>query len=661
MPTIAQSSITLSTPTLSASNVDATAFSAPSQSIIPIVAALPSEDIIATTTASVYAAQTNGIPAQMGWQWTATAPAAPSQAAMIASTLSANKITGTGIPNQVGNVYASESPYKLRDNTLCSLVAVEYVPAAGDHNFSKVQIWFTGYSTCPTPQLMAEGSESPVSFLCDTTYQTVTVTVVAVGPSGLSAPFAGAPTCTVDLNGVVTAPPPPSIAEMRTALPGDVGWEFSFNVVNGLEADVIDGYWLYRSTSSTTPVPPLCRWKYIKQPTTNIGIQTEQDYTTALYYYWVSSSSTSGLESSLQSVGVTEFVVSEYPTGNATAYPTGLYPVGVSTINVKIYAWAGANNGINGRTPANISIPAYTWTGQSVIFNCQNSNAKPMVNNGVDGAGNYYPDKDFPLYPLGASGFSSFDMIVTGSFVVNTAGNISWSVSSDDGFWLAIGGGVSATPQGSTAYLNLGPQGGTGSPSPMQGLPILAAYNRPENMYVQHSYLMNFPSPGVYPFEIGYAQLDGGLTFMMYYDTGADDGTGNGTDILAYPCNGALFINGASAYDGNETTSCSVDDTLAYPTGQTFIGFSNPPSGLTRVATTLKVMSYVSGSGTGTVNYSLNNGASWTAVYSTTSHAQAYDAVTLPATQDLTQVQVQGIANNVVMNVYECRIECTVQ
>jgi hypothetical protein len=132
-------------------------------------------------------------------------------------------------------------------------------------------------------------------------------------------------------------------------------------------------------------------------------------------------------------------------------------------------------------------------------------------------------------------------------------------------------------------------------------------------------------------------------------------------EIYAYPANGALFANGSSAYDGNETTACSVDGTNAYPTGQTFYGFSNPPSGLTVQANTLKVMTYVSGSGTGTLNYSLDNGATWTAIYSTSSHAQYYDAVSLPTSQDLTQVQVQAIANNVVMNVYECRVECTVQ
>lgn len=226
------------------------------------------------------------------------------QVSSIQSDLTSTTTTVTalsGVPKQVTGVSATESPDKTQAG-MFSIVAVDFTPVPGDPYFSGVQIFFTGYNGSTAPQLMSQGSTSPIEFLCSTTHEVVTVTVVAFSASGISADFATAPTTTVSLDGVTSAPPAPSIAQAQVALTKASGWQFSFNVLGGLEFDLISGYRIYHSTVNTTPVPPANQYQAIPQPSTNIGTIVVQEIVAGIVYYWVSSVSTSGLESSLTPV-----------------------------------------------------------------------------------------------------------------------------------------------------------------------------------------------------------------------------------------------------------------------------------------------------------------------------------------------------------------------
>jgi hypothetical protein len=204
-----------------------------------------------------------------------------------------------GYPQQVTNISAVESPYKTPDGSLLSLVAVDFTPAANDPYFSSVNIYFTGYNGNTLPQLMTNASTSPAEFLVETTHEMVTVTVTAVSASGSEVDFNSAPTCLVALDGVVSAPPSPSISQAQVALDGNLGWQFAFNIIGGLEFDQIDSYRIYHSESN---VAPSSYYRTIPQPSTNVGTEVIQEITGDILFYWVSAVNTFGYESLLTPV-----------------------------------------------------------------------------------------------------------------------------------------------------------------------------------------------------------------------------------------------------------------------------------------------------------------------------------------------------------------------
>jgi len=141
---------------------------------------------------------------------------------------------------------------------------------------------------------------SPASFLCDTTGETVTVTVVAVGSSGLTADFDHAPTTTVLLDGVISAPTAPTIAQNLIATP--TGYQFSFNQLAGLSADMIDDYQVWRNTTNTSGTAS--RFQYFKHNPLNSTavVVTDVAPNGTTYFYWVSAVNTTGLESTKTAV-----------------------------------------------------------------------------------------------------------------------------------------------------------------------------------------------------------------------------------------------------------------------------------------------------------------------------------------------------------------------
>lgn len=213
-----------------------------------------------------------------------------------------------GIPQQVTAGEVEESPYKTASGQMKSLVTVDFTPGAVDGGpdpyFDHAEVWFTGFADNPNPQLMATGAVSPVQFLCDTTHETVTVTVVAASAEGKEAVFAEAPTASLSLDGVTSAPPAPSIWAAQTALPNGSGWQFTLNVLNGLVADLIQCYRVYHADTDTVN-PATDYYTTIAQPPTNMGTLTVSEVTGEIMYYWVSAVSVSGYESELTPVPFT--------------------------------------------------------------------------------------------------------------------------------------------------------------------------------------------------------------------------------------------------------------------------------------------------------------------------------------------------------------------
>jgi hypothetical protein len=213
--------------------------------------------------------------------------------------LLANPSGTNGIPKALLSASAVQSP-SLQQDQMLSEVSVSFTRDGSDVNFGSARVWFTGYQGSSTPVLMASGTTSPITFLCQSTKETVVVSVQPVSPSGLTADLSFAISGTVTLNGVVNSPAPPSIAQSLVATP--TGYQFSFNFLTGLLTDVIANYRVYRNTSNTTAGATVIQTvaqdtngsssTYVVQD--NVGSQN-----TGNFFYWVSAVNTSGLESSL--------------------------------------------------------------------------------------------------------------------------------------------------------------------------------------------------------------------------------------------------------------------------------------------------------------------------------------------------------------------------
>lgn len=200
-----------------------------------------------------------------------------------------------GQPFPLLGVSASSEPFKTATGEIKCLVSISYTssPPTG------ARIWFVGYHGSTTPALVSEGTESPVTFLADPTGETVTVYGESVqnGIIGKGPLTTWAPKTTVVLSPATAAPPAPSMAQNLVGTP--TGYQFEFNQIAGLAANVIDGYAIYRNTTdSQTSATQIA---YLKQNPkaaapilfTDVAAQGQS------YYYFIASVDTSGNESAL--------------------------------------------------------------------------------------------------------------------------------------------------------------------------------------------------------------------------------------------------------------------------------------------------------------------------------------------------------------------------
>ena len=235
-------------------------------------------------------------------------PLPGSQPAPIISPAKIGTITGAdpsgkgGIPKKLLSMNVVQSPVAQQSYTN-SAVYVSFTRDTSDVNFDHVAIWFVGYHGSSTPTLMASGTVSPIEFLVDTTDETVTVLAQTVSSQGLSAPLAFALAGTVTLNGIISAPPEPTITQYVVATP--TGYQFTFEqlVLAAGDEDVIASYSVYRNTSNTITGAGVIQT--IKHDPTDVGKSiVVQDvlssHSGTIYYYWLTAVNTKGLESAYE-------------------------------------------------------------------------------------------------------------------------------------------------------------------------------------------------------------------------------------------------------------------------------------------------------------------------------------------------------------------------
>ena len=194
------------------------------------------------------------------------------------------------VPEQLLAISATESPVKQQDRTF-SQVAVTFLRDSSDPNFDHLNIWLRGYKGNTQRVLETQGQESPIYFLLETTKETITITGQPVNADGTVAPIELCRQCSVTLDGVISAPPAPTITQ---SLIGTIhGYQFTFLQLPAQNADVIDCYKVYRNTVNNSATATVLK-TYKHDPTNQNTPIVVQDSTTGntVYWYWVSAVST---------------------------------------------------------------------------------------------------------------------------------------------------------------------------------------------------------------------------------------------------------------------------------------------------------------------------------------------------------------------------------
>jgi RHS repeat-associated protein/uncharacterized repeat protein (TIGR01451 family) len=105
-------------------------------------------------------------------------------------------------------------------------------------------------------------------------------------------------------------------------------------------------------------------------------------------------------------------------------------------------------------------------------------------------------------YQAGVGALNTFSAVFTGQFTIAKAGTVIYDFYSDDGFMFGIGNGATRV---SGPWSNAPASGRT----PFEDYPIMGSYNQPSSP-ARNSVTVNYPAPGIYPFEIDYTECCGG-------------------------------------------------------------------------------------------------------------------------------------------------------
>ena len=217
------------------------------------------------------------------------------------TTQNSNQIAANAAaPGPVTGLAVAKNILKDSVGVLHQVVSVSFVPPASDTNlgtFAGVNVWETLSGNQPAG--VGSGITSPVVFELPIDNLARTLTVQSYTALGVECPFSSCPTISVTCDGVTTAPPNPTVSQPLTTTGTGYTFTFDFELGSGLLADVISGYNVYRSPTSSMVNATVV--KHIPQPATNnIGstyVYQEVVPAGTNYYYFVTCVNTSGRES----------------------------------------------------------------------------------------------------------------------------------------------------------------------------------------------------------------------------------------------------------------------------------------------------------------------------------------------------------------------------
>lgn len=187
--------------------------------------------------------------------------------------------------------------------------------------------------------------------------------------------------------------------------------------------------------------------------------------------------------------------------------------------------------------------PVFTQTFPTINFNPQSNlipgdtttvdnNTRPFTDITTDLNGNYSgaivaQGNGYQAGVLNSS-LENFNVVFTSTLVVAAAGNVTFSFYDDDGFVLYMGNGAQAVS---------GVGMGSYQASAFTGLPYMGSYNTNTQAF-GHTITINFPVPGVYPYEVDYSECcRGGLALTMGTSTAGNGGIPPSGSITFSPNN----------------------------------------------------------------------------------------------------------------------------
>ncbi|PYQ01663.1 MAG: hypothetical protein DMF82_18615, partial [Acidobacteria bacterium] len=182
-------------------------------------------------------------------------------------------------------------------------------------------------------------------------------------------------------------------------------------------------------------------------------------------------------------------------------------PIATTTILGRFFS-ADGTGVFNTRTD---EVPVFSQTFPDLLFNPPDGvvpgrppgvdeTTRPFTDVATDGAGNVSGAiaAEGNGAQAGTGSLESFSSVFTGQFVVAAAGEVTFAIQSADGFVFGVGGGASRV----RGTLTNPPASGL---TPFEGLAIVGAANLAGGL-VAATVTVHFPAPGVYPYELDYAE-----------------------------------------------------------------------------------------------------------------------------------------------------------
>jgi len=154
--------------------------------------------------------------------------------------------------------------------------------------------------------------------------------------------------------------------------------------------------------------------------------------------------------------------------------------------------------GYYGKSTGSTFGQSFNFLGDSYSSDTQYGVASPVSQQEQDNFGNWTNDVAFPQTAIGGSTGYGFDCNIQGNFVVSTPGTYTFYFQVNDSWILYMGNG---------ATYQFGPQ--VGSAISHSGNPYIASRLNLGKLGSLDTVVINFPTIGAYPFEIGYSNLKG--------------------------------------------------------------------------------------------------------------------------------------------------------